>query len=158
MLLSRFRRTGAIVAIVALAMSEACYAYKPVVVTLPPKNGERVRVVLTPEGTTELARYLGPNVAIAEGDLTSIADDGAWVVAVDFVQQMNGVRQPWSGEGVVAFPQAYRGEVLQRTYMRNQSIVAGIVITTLVVAVAIIALNAAGALGGDGGGGTQPPP
>lgn len=158
MLLNRFRRAGAVVAIVALSMSQACYAYKPMVSTVPPKSGERVRVVLTPEGTTELARYLGPNVAIAEGDLSSVADDGAWVVAVDFVQQMNGVRQPWSGEGVVAFPQAFRAEVLLRTYLRNQSIVDGIAITTLVVAVAVIALNAAGALGGDGGGGTQPPP
>ena len=158
MLLSRFRRTGAVVAIVAMTMSQACYVYKPITSTVPAKNGERVRVVLTPEGSTELARYLGPSVAIAEGDLTAIRDDGTWAVAVDFVQQMNGVRQPWSGEGMVSFPQQYRAEVLQRTYMRNQSIVAGIALTTLVVAVAIIALNAAGALGSDGGGGTQPPP
>jgi hypothetical protein len=158
LLLNRFRRAGAAVAVVSLALSQACYAYKPIAPSAAPSSGARVRVVLTPEGMTEMARYLGPNVAVAEGDLTTMRNDGTWVVAVDFVQQTNGVRQPWSGEGVVAFPPGYRSEVLQRTYMRNQSIVAGVTLTAVIVTIAILALNAAGALGGDGGGGTQPPP
>lgn len=155
-MMHRFRRASALVAALALACTEACYAYRPPLAAVP-KLGERVRVVLTPEGTTELARYLGPNVAVAEGGLASVGGDGSYVVNVDFVQTMNGIRQPWSGEGVVSFPSAFRSEVQQRTFLKPQSIIAGTALAVALIAIAIIALRAGGA-GGDGGGQPPPPP
>jgi hypothetical protein len=153
----RFVRTSIVGLALCLTASQACYTYRQV----PSANArlaERVRIVLTPEGTTELARFLGPNVAIAEGQLSSVNADGTMVVAVDYVQQTNGLKQPWSGEGVVSFPATYRSEVHERTFLKKQTIVAAAGLTVFVVTTAIVALRAAGALGDGTGGGTPPPP
>ena len=115
----RFRRQGAGLAVVVMTASQACYAYKPIATTASPKTGERARIVLTPDGTTELARYLGPSVSIVEGAVSAVRDDGTLVVAVTFVQQLNGVRQVWTGEGMVSIPPQYRSEVHERTFLRN---------------------------------------
>ncbi len=154
----RFRRLGAGLAFVAMTSSQACYAYKPIASAAAPKVGERARVVLTPDGTVELARYLGPSVSIVEGAVSAVRDDGTLVVAVTFVQQLNGVRQVWTGEGMVSIPPQYRSEVHERTFLRNQSIVAGVVFVAAIIATAVVALRAGGAKGGTDAGGTPPPP
>ena len=141
--LNRCRRTRITVAAIALASTQACYAYVPLAAASAPKAGERVRVVLTPAGSTELARYLGPNVAQAEGELSSMAADGTLVVAVDVVQMMNGVRQPWTGEGVVSFPSEYRAEVHERTFQKGRSIAGGTALAVALVGIAVVALRAA---------------
>jgi hypothetical protein len=105
---------------------------------------------------TELARFLGPLVAEAEGTLSSVAAEGALVVGVDFVKHVNGMREPWNGEGLVTFPRAYVTAVSERQYQRGKSITAGAVLAAALVAVAAIALRSAGAHGGTGG--TNPPP
>jgi hypothetical protein len=153
----RVRAVAAVVAVMALASTQACYAYKPIA-SVTPKVGERVRVVLTPQGTVELARYLGPNVTVAEGGLSSVGGEGALVIAVDFVQMTNGVRQPWTGEGVVSIPSAYRSEVHERTFLKRQSIFGVTGLAVGLMAVAVIALRSGGAGGSSGGGGVPPPP
>jgi hypothetical protein len=141
------------VALIAV-LASGCYTYRPVTA---PRVSERVRLTLTGQGTEELARFLGPRVVGAEGDLTSIQSDGAMVVAVDFVRLADGTRQPWTGEGVVTFPAGYVTEVRERTFLRRQSYVAGGALTGGLIAVAIMALRSGGA-GGNGGGGPPPPP
>lgn len=159
MLLSirRFRRARAVVAVLLLTSLEACYTYLPVT-SASPTVGQRVRVTLTPEGITEMSRYLGPSVAVAEGQLTSVTANDSYVLAVTFVQQTNGQRQPWSGEGFVTIPAQYRESVSERTFQRRQSWVAGTVLGAALVAVALIALNAVGAGQGDCPGCGPPPP
>jgi hypothetical protein len=132
----------------------SCYTYRPV--TTPPKLSERVRVTLTSEGTVDLARFLGPRVVIAEGAVASIRPDNAMVVAVDFVQTADGVRQPWSGEGLVTFPAAHVAAMSQRTFLRRQSYLAGAAGAAALVAAALIALKNSGS--GTGGGNPPPPP
>ena len=154
--LNRLRRTRAIVAAIALASTEACYSYVPLALAAP-KVGERVSVALTPQGVTEMARFLGPNVSVAEGTLSSIDSEGAMVVAVDYVQTMNGVRQPWSGEGTVSIPHGYVTEVRQRTFQRGQSITAFTALGAALFTIAVLALRSGGAKGGGDSGG-QPPP
>jgi len=151
----RNNRLRALVGVVALLATQGCYAFRPLLGATP-RVGERVRVELTPSGSMELARYLGPNVAVVEGDLSSIASDGTMMVAVDFVHMMNGVRQPWSGEGLVSIPAAYSSGLTQRTFLKSQSIFAGTVLTVVLIGIAIIALRAGGA--GGGGDGNPPPP
>ena len=144
-----FRRFVAIGA--ALALFNACYAYRPLASDAAPKIGERERFNLTIDGTVELARYLGPNVVQAEGTLTA-TNDSSYVVDVDFVQTPNGVRQQWTGEGVVAIPKRFVAGALQRTYQPRQTFVATASTIVLLVIVAKIALNS-GVLGSDGGAG-----
>ena len=105
---------------------------------------------------TEMARFLGPLVAEAEGTLTSVAGDGTLGVAVDVVQHVNGIREPWSGEGLVSFPHGYLTEVRERVYQRGKSIAAGVALGGALVALAAVALKGGGARGGSGG--TNPPP
>jgi hypothetical protein len=148
-------RKSAIIGALALVVS-GCYTYRPI--TTPPRVSERVRLSLTRQGTEELARFLGPRVVMAEGALASMRNDGALVVAVDFVQTADGIKQPWSGEGVVAFPTGYIEEMKGRTFLRRQTYVAGTAFTTGLVALAIVALKNGGAGGNGGGGGPPPPP
>ena len=139
-----------------LVLATGCYTYRPITTT--PRVNERVRLTLTEQGSVELARFLGPRVAAAEGSLNALTGDGAMVVAVDFVQMADGTRQPWSGEGVVTFPANHVREVRERTFLRRQSYVAGAALTGGIIAVAIIALKIGGAEGNGGGGGPPPPP
>jgi hypothetical protein len=135
-----------------------CYAYVPLAASAAPKVGERVRVSLTPTGMTELTQYLGPRVAAAEGYLSSVGSDGTMVVAVDFVQFVDGTRQPWSGEGTISILPAHIAEVRERTFQKRQTILAASAATGALIAAAIIALKVGGAGGDPGGGGPSPPP
>ena len=138
-----------------LLLQAGCYTYRPISTTA--MVSERVRIGLTSEGTVEMARFLGPRVIVAEGPLNGITPDGSMVVAVDFVKTADGVRQAWTGEGLVTFPAGYVHEVAERTFLRKQSYLAGAGLTGGLIAIAIIALKIGGA-GGDGGGGGPPPP
>lgn len=134
-----------------------CYAYVPLETSATPTVGERVRVALTREGTTELARYLGPRVAEAEGALVSIDADRSMVIAVDFVGMTDGVRQGWSGEGTVTFPANYVAGTQQRTFRKRRSIVASAALAGALIVTAVVALKGGGAAGGPGNGAPPPP-
>ena len=153
----RLRAAVAALTAIALAGASACYAYQPATAATAPRVGERVQIVLTPQGITEMARYLGPNVAVAEGVLDSVTTDQASVVAVDFIQTTNGIRQPWSGEGVVTFPHGYVNEMQQQAFQKGRSIAAFTALGVVLVAIAVLALRSGGAKGGGDSGG-QPPP
>ena len=135
----------------------ACYNYRPVAQPLAPA-GQRLRVSLSPEGTTELAKYLGPRVEMVEGTLVSVQPDGTMSIAVEWVQTPGGVRQPWMGEGGVAIPAAYIQNVQQHTLNKTASVLAAAGITGGLIALAVLALNAGGSQGGGGDGGGGPPP
>jgi len=152
--LLRARRSRAVIASLSLLCVQACYTYTPVPSGVSPRAGEPVRVDLAAEGTTEMARYLGPNVVSADGMLSEARADGSLVVLVQFVQTSNGPRQPWTGEGAVIFPREYQAAVESRTFMKRRSIVAGTALALGLVTIAVLALRSAGA----GGGGEQPPP
>ena len=135
----------------------ACYNYQPVTQPLAPA-GQRLRVSLSPEGTTELAKYLGPRVEMVEGTLVSVQPDGTMSIAVEWVQTPGGVRQPWMGEGGVAIPATYIQNVQQHTLNKSASVLAAAGITGGLIALAVLALNAGGSQGGGGDGGGGPPP
>ena len=137
-----------------LLVTQACYAFVPLSSGASPRVGQPARVHLTAEGTAELARYLGPNVASAEGMVVSIADDGTIMLAVETVQHTNQLVQPWNGEGVVGVPAMYRREVHERVFERRRSIVAGSLLALGLVSLAVIAIRS----GGPGQGGVEVPP
>ena len=150
----RAQRASAVLALLSLSFTQACYAY------VPPPDGRfmpsnRVRVALTPEGTRELARFLGPGVYEAEGVVTALDSAETITLAVDFVRLANGIRMPWTGEGVVRFPAPLRQSVSLQTFQRRQTIVAAAAVTAFIVGVGVLALRAGGA---DGSAGLPPPP
>lgn len=158
MMARRLQRAGATAAVLALAAGQACYAYRPIALSAVPAAGGRARVTLTSRGTDELARYLGPNVAVAEGLVSSVGDDGTLVMSVTFVRSRGGIPQPWSGEGQVSIPREYRAGVDERVFLKRQSIVAGGALVALLIASAAIALSTGGAAGAPDAGGSPPPP
>lgn len=156
-MLIRARSAAVLACTIALAANTACYAYQPST-TATPTPQSRVRVRLTPEGTRELARYLGPRVETVDGTFTGTAPDGAMTVAVDWVQLSTGARQAWNGEGTVTIPAAYVTGVQQRTLQRGPTIFAALALAGALVAISAIALNTGGSQGGGDGGGGGPPP
>ena len=150
------RRTAVLACAVALSLQMACYNYQPITQPLAPA-GQRLRVNLSPEGTTELAKYLGPRVEQVEGTLVSVQPDGTMSIAVEWVQTPGGVRQPWMGEGGVAIPATYIQSVQQHTLNKTASVLAAGAITGGLIALAVVALNAGGSQGGGDGTGSPPP-
>ncbi len=130
-----------------LALNTACYTYVPLTTAAPVRSMD-VRVQLTSEGTTELARYLGPRVAAVDGHISAVGADDAMVLGVSWVQLLSGPRQAWSGDGPVTVPKAYVANVQRRMLNRRKSYVAGVTITGAVLLLTAIALN--------GGGGQAP--
>ena len=154
---SLFRNTAARAVVATfLLVTQACYTFVPMSSGATPLVGQKARLRLTPDGTVELARYLGPNVAMAEGIVSSISDDGTIMLAVETVEQTNGVVQPWTGEGVVAIPAALRREVHERVFQKRRSIVSGTLLGLGLIALGVIAVRGAGS--GDGGIEVPPPP
>lgn len=155
--MNRRARTFAIVAgAAALAFDSGCYAYHPAPATLAPER-QRVRLHLSADGTTELARYLGPRIAAVEGFLVARQPDGALDVGIESVQTADGTRQPWSGEGTVSFPAAYVTGVDVNTLDRQKSVLAAVALTAGIIAISIAALKVSGSQGDAGTGGGTPP-
>lgn len=155
-MLNRFRsRAARVLGATLILTTQACYTFVPVAGPRP-VVGQQALVYLTPEGTVELARYLGPNVAAVEGIVASVTEDGSIMMAVQFVEQSNQLRQPWTGEGVVAIPQMYRREVRERAFQKRRSVVAGTLLSLGLMSLAVIALR--GGKSGNGGVEVPPPP
>lgn len=145
-----------VVLFAALVSLGACFSYQPVAPSASPVVGQDVQVTLTPEGTAELARYLGPGVNRADGRLVSIGSEGALNIAVDYVAMTNGMRQPWSGEGSVIFPKAYLESVRERKFEKRRTIMGSTALAGVLVGLTIAAIRGGRAGGGDGGGGIPP--
>ncbi len=129
-----------------MATSSACYSYVPVSPRQAPERvGTGVRVTLTPGGTEDLARFLGPRVRAFDGSVASISAQGDPAVGVTWVQLVDGSRQPWMGQGVVMVPQADIADVAVHTLDRKRSYVAA-----ALVGIALGALTYAALQGGGG--------
>lgn len=141
---------------VMLLVQTACYVYVPSM-GASPRTGQRTQLALTAEGTSELARFLGPQVAEVEGMLTAIDSSGALSMDVDVIKLRSGLKQPWNGEGSVLFPRPYVVQVRERQLQRRKSVVFAAVLTAGLVTVAVIALNSTFAKGSGSDGGSPPP-
>jgi hypothetical protein len=157
MMRRRGRRLAVASCAAAMLANSACYAYVPVGAPLAPE-GQQVRLRLTPEGTTELARYLGPRIEGVEGTLAGVAPDGAMAVVVESVATAGGAAQPWTGEGAVIFPAAYVSGVQRSTLDRTRTTLGAVVLVGGLIAIANLALHSARSQPGPGTGAGGPPP
>ncbi len=60
--------------LLSLAATTGCYTYRPLAQT-DPMPGQAVRVLLTPEGTDQVTRILGPRLAELDGRVASVGAD-----------------------------------------------------------------------------------
>lgn len=150
----RHRRPALVLGLLALLANTACYAYQPAPGTPRPGNG--VRLQLTSAGTTELARYLGPNVLEITGRLNDVLPSGVLMVAPEWVKTSNGVSQPWSGEGSVSISRDYVRSLDERTFSRRKTTIAAVSLVGGLIAIAAIALKSGGSHGSTGPDGGTP--
>lgn len=128
-----------------------CYVNVPLASTAP-DPGTRVHVALTDQGSVDLARYLGRNIASVDGRLLQ-GTDSALSVSVTQVSTRAGDAQFWKGEAVT-LPRYSIATVQHRKFSFWKS---GLIASALVAGVAFIASS--GITGSsDGGRGGGPPP
>lgn len=154
------RRIALVAGAGALALNTACYAYLPVSGQDLPAASQTVRVRLTPEGSTELARYIGPRAVEVEGTFSKKAGNGALIVVPDVVRKSDGSSEMWTGGGELAIPVAYVSSVRARTFneRRSRAVAVGAAITA--VALFLVALKVVKDTKGQAPGGVlgAPPP
>jgi hypothetical protein len=94
--------------------------------------GARVYVDLTESGTTDLARYLGPNVRQMYGDVSTRSDTGI-VLSLRSVTDRRSIETLWSGENVPVSPREIadireRRLSKQKSWLFGSGLVAGLVL------------------------------
>ncbi len=124
-------RTRVFAAVVVVACS-ACYKYVPVEVSGPPP-GARANVVLSDEGTVEMARWVGPGTRAIEGEVVS-ADANGLTLAVRRIEKRNGIEEFWKGESVT-IPRGAVSTFTERRLSRSRTAMfgAGIVAAAFVI-------------------------
>ena len=83
------------------------------------RPGARVYVDLTESGTTDLARYLGPNIREVYGDV-SARSDSAIVVSLRSVTDRRAIETLWAGERVPV-PRVAIAELRERRLSKQKS-------------------------------------
>jgi hypothetical protein len=87
-----------LMSVLGAVLLTGCYTYRPLATTSP-EPGVSVRAQLTDDGSIDLARYIGPNVAAVGGRVVG-SDTGQLTLSVASVQYRTGIEQYWSGEMV----------------------------------------------------------
>jgi hypothetical protein len=126
-------RSRALALLTLPTLLAACHSYVPVITA--PGPGTRLSAELTDTGTSELARYVGPRVAVIEGGLVS-ASDSAVTLSVILTRQHNGVDSYWTGEQVTV-PRPYIAHLTERRLARGRTAVATGGFTALLAALAL---------------------
>jgi hypothetical protein len=148
----------AAVGIVCVAASmTGCYTYvsRPIAEAAPKA---RVSAEITDVGRVALGEQVGSEVERIDGEIVQ-RSDSALQLMVSEVHYLNGTANKWEGQEVTLRP-TYIKSLSQRTYSKQQSVLAAVVIGGL-IALAIAAAAFTGLFGGDpnrdppGGG---PPP
>ena len=141
-------RIRAFVVVVVLVLM-GCYSYVPVAVSGPPP-GARANLVLTDEGTVEMARLVGPSTRAIEGDVVSANGEGL-VLAVRRLERRDGIEEFWKGEQVTV-PRTAVATYTERRLSRTRTVLfgAGVAAATFVLGKAFG--EATGIFGRTGGG------
>ncbi len=128
-----------------------CGCYVNVPLSTTPDPGSRVHVLLTDQGSVDLAQYLGRNIGSVDGRLLS-GSDSTLTLSVAQVTSRSGDENYWKGE-TVNLPRHSVATVQGRklTFWRS-----GLVGSALVGGLAIIV--GSGIIGNSGGRTTTPPP
>jgi hypothetical protein len=142
------RARAAMLGLGLAAMLTACYTYRasdgPV-----PAVGSHVSVELTTEGTTALARELGPNPARVDGVLLGVDSIGPRL-AVHDVENGHGEQARWNGEQVRVPRQLIATVEERRLSVAQTGVLAGLAVGGLFTASRL--LGGSGTLGGGAGG------
>ncbi len=128
-----------------------CYSYRAAVPgTL--RDGEQVRVRLTPDGSAAIAETAGLRVQSLEGFVRGLRPDGALLVSPGDVTTIDGDALPWR-RGTLAVPMQSLAGTERRTLNRRRTSGLAGVITAVFTGVVVIALQSIRGGGGSSNGG-----
>ncbi len=119
-----------------LCLTAGCYNYHPLATTSP-AAGSYVAASLTDQGSTDLARYLGPNVFVVRGRYVGDGEAGI-LVSVSAVELKRGDDVSWAGETITLPPDAVASLEVRhlakgRTLLLASAGAGSLVFTTLAV-------------------------
>ena len=119
-----------------LCLTAGCYNYHPLATTSP-EPGSYVAATLTDQGSTDLARYLGPNVFVVRGRYVGDGKAGI-LVSVSAVELKRGDDVSWAGETITLPPDAVASLEVRHLAKGRTLLLAGagagsLVVTTLAV-------------------------
>jgi len=119
-----------------LCLTAGCYNYHPLATTSP-EPGSYVAATLTDQGSTDLARYLGPNVFVVRGRYIGDGEAGIQV-SVSAVELKRGDDVSWAGETITLPPDAVASLEVRHLAKGRTLLLAGagagsLVVTTLAV-------------------------
>jgi len=119
-----------------LCLTAGCYNYHPLA-TMSPEPGSYVAATLTDQGSTDLARYLGPNVFVVRGRYVGDGEAGI-LVSVSAVELKRGDDVSWAGETITLPPDAVASLEVRhlakgRTLLLASAGAGSLVVTTLAV-------------------------
>ncbi len=119
-----------------LCLTAGCYNYHPLA-TATPEPGSYVAATLTDQGSTDLARYLGPNVFVVRGRYVGDGEAGI-LVSVSAVELKRGDDVSWAGETITLPPDAVASLEVRHLAKGRTLLLAGagagsLVVTTLAV-------------------------
>ena len=135
--------------VVVVVVLMGCYSYVPVAVSGPPP-GSRASLVLTDEGTVEMARFVGPSASTIEGDVVSANGEGL-LLAVRRLERRDGIEEFWKGEQVQV-PRAAVATYTERKLSRARTVLFGAGAVAAVFVLGKAFGEATGIFGRNGGG------
>lgn len=117
----------------ALVTTVGCYRYVPIGGSMP-RNGERVRVELTDQGSAEIARMVGPGPQAISGRVLA-ATETELTLGVEVVEFRRREEQFWVGEPL-AVPRPLIARVERRQLSRVRTALT--TVATLLAAAMIV--------------------
>jgi len=147
----------AVAASMTLLLTASCYTYQAGSTAPAPRAGDEVRVHFTPQGTEELARYLGPRVTAVDAELMRIEPDSTLTLTVRQLHFVDGTSYPATGDDPVRVPRAVISSVERRTLSASRTALITTGLAAGLVTVARAALRTGHVSPGGGIGGPPPP-
>ncbi|MGH7516394.1 MAG: hypothetical protein ACREOC_02825 [Gemmatimonadales bacterium] len=137
--------------VIALLLASGCYRYSSAgpVDSVAPSPGSRIAIRLTEQGAADLARHLGNQVTVVEGNVITAGPDGLEVSVVE-TEDARRVVSGWNGERVILARQ-YIAAVQERRFSPGAtSLVGAIVVGSMAGAYALFGgtSEATGPIGG----------
>lgn len=142
--------------VLALTLFSACYRYVPVT-TGDPVVGGTYRGHFTPEGTRQVARLVGENVATFDGRIISVLDTAYLVAMSATFKRTEASTTVWTGEQLI-IPRAAVNRFELRQLDRPRTVRAAALYSAGILGVGILVFSIKSLASGSGSVSPPPPP
>jgi hypothetical protein len=140
--------------VAAMLLLSGCFTYVPYEHTTP-RTGDRVTADLTPSGSEDLARLVGPRVGSVRGQVVN-ADASSLLLSVSSTTNYDEVTTDWKGE-TVALPLGGVDHILAKKFSVGRTLLmTGVTVGVGILGAKILTGVTNSSNGTNGGGGPNP--